>query len=102
MVEMKGIKCCGECVYYYKPKHKCTVCNNVESDPRRKFYDDCPLPQVIKPKRGSWEMGQTFSRCSACGKSYYCEPMFNTVMPEKPWWNFCPNCGADMRGVERE
>lgn len=30
-------------------------------------------------------------QCSACG----C-----VVEDEEPTWNYCPNCGADMRGTE--
>lgn len=46
--------------------------------------------------RGEWIEGETFNfcgeqkfpaTCSACGRSALDEP-----------WNFCPNCGADMRG----
>ena len=32
-------------------------------------------------------------KCSACG----C-----VVEDEEPTWNYCPNCGADMRGEDDE
>ncbi len=32
-------------------------------------------------------------KCSICGY---------VVEDEEPTWNFCPNCGADMRGDENE
>lgn len=41
---MKGIKLCGECANYSYKKHKCLLGCNKGTDPRSKFYDDCPLP----------------------------------------------------------
>ena len=51
----------------------------------------------IQPKRGRWLsadaiFGGVPFYCSECG-----ENTRDTVMG-KPRWNFCPNCGADMRG----
>lgn len=44
---MKGISYCGECSDYSYEKHCCKRGAKLESDPRGKFYDDCPLPDVI-------------------------------------------------------
>ncbi len=45
-----------------------------------------------EPKKGKWiDARFPFSKCSNC--EYY----FDTVTNFK---NFCPNCGADMRGGE--
>ena len=55
------------------------------------------LPSA-EPKRGKWSPadslyhGAPFYYCSECG-----EKMLDTVMG-KPRGNFCPHCGADMRG----
>lgn len=50
---------------------------------------------IIEPKHGMWErIPYSFVggfRCSCCG----------TKTLEK-YWNFCPNCGADMRGADDE
>lgn len=54
-MEMKGIMYCAECAYYSMEKHKCTRCNNVESDARKHFYDDCPLEDVIPVVHGLLE-----------------------------------------------
>ena len=50
-------------------------------------------------KKGTWIsadaiFGGVPFYCSECG-----ENTRDTVMG-KPRWNFCPNCGADMRGEE--
>lgn len=57
-------------------------------------------PQA-KPKRGTWvgeadgyadgELVYDMWSCSNCG-TYFEEWEY------EPTWNFCPNCGADMRG----
>lgn len=43
---MKGITLCAECAYYSMKKHACTRGATDESDPRAKFYGDCPLQDV--------------------------------------------------------
>ena len=70
--------------------------------------DDAP---TIEPKRGEWEEKETFSvadddliierwqsaRCSMCER-YHTTPYmyyFND-------YNFCPYCGADMKGADDE
>ena len=45
---MKGIRICGECANYSYKKHKCLLGCNKKTDPRSKFYDDCPLPDVVE------------------------------------------------------
>ena len=44
---MKGISYCGECSDYSYKKHCCKRGAKLESDPMGKFYDDCPLTDVI-------------------------------------------------------
>ena len=46
--------------------------------------------------RGEWVFpyeDKKYKRCSACGKTFYSIPATS---------NFCPNCGADMRGEQDE
>ena len=59
------------------------------------------IKALEQPKTGKWISadaifgGEPFY-CSECG-----ENTRDTVMG-KPRWNFCPNCGADMRGEQDE
>ena len=46
---MKGITYCGECSDYSYEKHCCKRGAKSEIDPKNKFYDDCPLPDVTVP-----------------------------------------------------
>ena len=69
------------------------------TDSNKKRLDDWinSLPP-IQPKRGKWIsadaiFGGVPFYCSECG-----ENTRDTVMG-KPRWNFCPNCGSDMREV---
>ena len=42
---------------------------------------------TIEPKRGEWIVKQSgFAECSVCEQHYFSD------------YNFCPYCGADMRG----
>ena len=45
-----------------------------------------------KPERekGKWSDGYRWQRCSLCKQT------------GKKSWNYCPNCGADMRGEPNE
>ena len=74
-------------------------------------FDSCldeieklPNADVQPVKHGEWHgSGDGYAdgrlvldewECSCCG-TYFDE------WDEKPTWNFCPNCGADMRGGEQ-
>ena len=54
-----------------------------------------PLPKGhwIEQEGYDWD---TYYDCSECGESFY--PIDGT--PTDNLYNFCPNCGADMRGEE--
>ena len=39
-----------------------------------------------QPKEGEWSDGYRWQRCSLCKQT------------GKKSWNYCPHCGADMRG----
>ena len=66
----------------------------------------CPHEKLVEyepVRHGRWIekeglFGETFYRCSACEEDIVLlegEPMDN-------WYNYCPNCGADMRGTKDE
>ena len=56
------------------------------------------LPSV-QPRKGKWISGYAHHgvefKCSVCGETTVESFMY------KPRWNFCPMCGADMRGDEK-
>ena len=58
-----------------------------------KYLQSIPAADVRPVKRGKWEtvyddfMKSNYDTCSCCGKEYFGANGFN----------FCPNCGADMR-----
>lgn len=47
---------------------------------------DLPAAQPER-KKGWWTVTSLFIKCSECGEAFM-------LMPQ----NYCPNCGADMRG----
>ena len=61
------------------------------------FLDGVPTADVVERKRGKWieiNDGLVKGYCSQCEwLSYYYE---NEIIG----MNYCPNCGADMRGDE--
>lgn len=46
---------------------------------------------VVERKHGKWNWVSFNIECSECGAM----PNFDST---EPLYNFCPNCGADMRG----
>lgn len=49
-----------------------------------------------EPRKGHWEHDRVNVRCSNCGRGY--KDAFGRTSAIT--YNFCPNCGADMREVE--
>ena len=56
--------------------------------------DDAPTVDSVK--HGYWMLLPYGVRCSSCGEEYRIQSALPTLMPRKPWWNYCPNCGATM------
>lgn len=52
-------------------------------------FNEIPAADVRPVRRGKWEYnsGDNIPYCSEC------------MMPQDSECNFCPNCGADMRGT---
>lgn len=80
----------------------------------RKAYEQGKADAEAEPKKGQWIPGKELSRemlagqvvnieyenyrCSACGI-----PIDRLLyhVDGSPFYKFCPNCGADMRGEEK-
>lgn len=93
---MKGlISCSVACRFYDIPTGKCKLKCEEKADPNADFYDDCPMPDVVKVKHGYWDDGLDgiTPYCSVCGHSHGC-------IKRTP--NYCPNCGAKMDGGEND
>lgn len=75
----------------------CITLNDVNIDEKA---HDCPLVEIEERKVGKWiverdDYGElTRWHCSNC----YDKTGFFTTCA----WDYCPNCGADMRGSENE
>ena len=59
-------------------------------------------PSAQPRPRGRWVPNYIYHYedrfvCTACGRSYKVDTRMG-----KPIWDFCPNCGADMRGEQDE
>ena len=57
--------------------------------------------QESERKKGHWEewedsYGEVCYRCSVCKEDW----VLIDGTPQENMWNFCPSCGADMRGEE--
>ena len=49
--------------------------------------DKEPTIDAVPVRHGKWIVTPLYTKCSECGESFM-------LMPQ----NYCPNCGADMRG----
>lgn len=80
--------------------------NAPKSDPRLCALELCSAIHVVtlalqepERKKGQWKLIEedwNVYRCSVCGEDWVLE----TSTPEENNMNFCPFCGADMRGDE--
>jgi hypothetical protein len=87
---------------YIRKKDAIELCNNPLSEQSMRLI---PPADVVPVMHGKWEDKEVIhkkcieewqsARCSACGK-YHTTP----YMYYFDDFNFCPNCGADMRGEE--
>ena len=81
--------------------------DTIQEYARSKQYRDAVTRMVnkaptIEPERGEWiDMGD-FEQCSACKGTHLKE--FQTYYGKATWikTDFCPNCGARMKGADDE
>lgn len=100
---MEMPKNCGECpIYEHLSIHGNTFrfcrLTRMETNPTER-RDDCPLIEV--PTHGKWiwklaDNGWADNICSVCGYT------INDDIHVHVDYNYCPNCGADMREAEGE
>ena len=57
----------------------------------REWVDKQPTVEAVPVKHGRWTVTPIYIKCSECGESFMLYPQ-----------NYCPNCGADMRGDNSE
>ena len=59
------------------------------------YIEDLPAADVAPIKHGTWEKSNLngFVRCSVCHDCYIDDNWL-----DGKHWNFCPHCGADLRG----
>lgn len=66
--------------------------------------EKCKAADVVERKRGEWEH-RVESHHDTHTDEYWDEGYFVCSECGESWWdttNFCPNCGADMRGEKHE
>jgi len=57
------------------------------------MIDDAPTIDAVPVVRGEWIYNKYYTwECGNCGFH-----PFKGYIPKEPGFNFCPNCGADMR-----
>lgn len=63
-------------------------------------WADGEASTYVLQKHGKWINQKADSEmCSACGMRFYISALFAVGGNTEP--NYCPNCGADMRGEQR-
>lgn len=69
--------------------------------------DFCPLAEVEERKKGEWVIHETETdryddmKCPFCKKSYTVDAYrIDDIGFTAADFNYCPNCGADMRGKQ--
>lgn len=67
-----------------------------------KGYNEGHIDGMLKAEKlyarpiGEWKLDDTeqFCYCSNCEDTYYPRPL-------DPTWNYCPHCGAEMKGADK-
>lgn len=77
----------------------CAITENECEDYENKRNSDCPLVEIEERKEGKWiyhekSISTAFKELRECS---CCHCYFRWEMPRN---SYCPNCGAEMRGVE--
>ena len=82
----------GECRYMFNGECK-----------EARGIKDLPSADVVERKRGEWAK-RTHDTLIAQVNFAYCSECGQPIMHEhtRPLWNFCPNCGAKMKGNSDE
>ena len=78
---------CGKCV---QSRSDC-MCQSLSRMDICGIIEDAPTADVAEVKHGRWHKN---GNCSNCGKYY------GGLFIMKPSWNYCPNCGASMEGID--
>lgn len=92
---------CENCIHY----EVCEIDYDMMSEEVLTFFphnEDCKLfkatADVVEVKHGEWHLLDDCANegvyCSVCHKKVYRKDYANQKLKS----NFCPNCGADMRG----
>ena len=74
-------------------KHICNdVCNPISACDALRYAERAVEAGYVKQSEGEWKLGKSglMYFCSSCG--YAAHPR------EEEEWNFCPRCGAKMKG----
>lgn len=62
-----------------------------------------PAVDALPVRHAHWIMHTNGAECSECKARFVVEPSFPPTIPKKPWWRFCPSCGAQIVDeVEKE
>ena len=84
-VVIKHIEEYWEMVKLGKPSRGMTaVIQNIKT-----IINSLPTVDAEPVRHGKWKVTPVYIKCSECGESFMLIPQ-----------NYCPNCGADMRGEE--
>lgn len=75
-------------------------CFKLKDEYRKEWISTKDVPSA-QPRKGKWIPHDCLGRpsidkdvCSCCGQRFY------QIAETGCEWNFCPNCGADMRGEQ--
>lgn len=79
------------------------ICTGEDVDDLLELVKDLPTADVIEVKRGKWKIKRDeydceYMVCSCCKEEFY--PFDADTVDTTP--NYCPNCGADMRGGKND